>query len=123
MSPTRSRTPQEVFAHHGQALAAGHLDGIAADYTDDSVLITPSGIARGRDGVRKAFAEVLAELPDAEWDLKNQIFDGDLLFLEWAADSALNRVDDGVDTFVFRDGMIRAQTVRYTAQPKTRSER
>jgi hypothetical protein len=41
-----------------------------------------------------------------------------VLFLEWAADSAVNRVDDGVDTFVFRDGMIWAQTVRYTPQPK-----
>ncbi|HKI41619.1 MAG: hypothetical protein ACLQIK_13970 [Mycobacterium sp.] len=35
-----------------------------------------------------------------------------------AADSARNRVDDGVDTFVFRDGVIRAQTVRYAPQPK-----
>ncbi|GLE52880.1 hypothetical protein ATCCBAA256_24400 [Mycobacterium montefiorense] len=40
------------------------------------------------------------------------------MFLEWAADSAINRVDDGVDTFVFRGGMIRAQTVRYTPKPK-----
>jgi hypothetical protein len=41
-----------------------------------------------------------------------------VLFLEWAADSAVNRVDDDIDTFVFREGMIRAQTFRYTAQPK-----
>jgi hypothetical protein len=26
------------------------------------------------------------------------------------------RVDDGIDTFVFRDGQIRVQTVRYTVQ-------
>jgi hypothetical protein len=50
--------------------------------------------------------------------VKTQIFDGDLLFVEWAADSAANRVDDGIDTFVFRDGMISAQTFRYTAHPK-----
>jgi hypothetical protein len=61
---------------------------------------------------------LLDDLPNAAWDLKNQIFDGDVLFLEWAADSTVNRVDDGVDTFVFRDGMIWAQTVRYTPQPK-----
>jgi ketosteroid isomerase-like protein len=113
-----TRTPQEVFAHHGTALAAGDLDGIVADYTDDSVLITRAGAARGRDGVRRAFAKLLGDLPNAAWDLKTQIFEGDVLFLEWTADSALNRVDDGVDTFVFRDGSIWAQTVRYTAQPK-----
>ena len=114
-----TRTPQEVFAHHGKALAAGDLDEIVVDYTDDSVLITPAGVARGKDGIRKAFIKLLDDLPDAAWDLKTPIFGGDVLFLEWAADSTVNRVDDGVDTFVFRDGMIWAQTVRYTPQPKS----
>ncbi len=117
-TPKPSRTPQDVFAHHGKALAAGDLDEIVLDYADDSVLISPAGVARGKGGVRNAFAKLLEDLPDAAWDLKNQIFDGDLLFLEGAADSAVNRVDDGVDTFLFRDGMIRAQTVRYTLRPK-----
>ncbi|BBX99170.1 nuclear transport factor 2 family protein [Mycobacterium lacus] len=113
-----TRTLQQVFAHHGKALAAGDLDEIVADYADDSVFITPSGVARGKEGIRKAFAKLLDDLPDAAWDLKTQIFDGDVLLLEWTADSTVNRVDDGVDTFVFRDGVIWAQTVRYTARPK-----
>ena len=33
-----TRTPQEIFQHHGGALVARDLDGILADYTDDSVL-------------------------------------------------------------------------------------
>jgi ketosteroid isomerase-like protein len=114
MGPTGSRTPQEVFAHHGRALATGDLDGILADYTDDSVVITSDGAVRGKDGVRQVFAKLLEDLPNATWDLKTQVLDGDVLFLEWAADSAVNRVDDGVDTFVFRDGAIWAQTIRYT---------
>ena len=113
-----TRAPQEVFAHHGKALAAGDLDEIVADYADDSVVITSAGIARGKDGVRTVFAKLLDDLPNAAWDLKTQILDGDVLFLEWAADSAVNRVDDGVDTFVFRDGMIQAQTIRYTPHAK-----
>ena len=113
-----TRTPQEVFAHHGKALAAGDLDELVVDYGDDSVLITLAGVSRGKDGIRGAFAKLLDDLPNAAWDLKTQIFDGDVLFLEWAADSAVNRVDDGVDTFVFRDGSIWAQTVRYTPHPK-----
>jgi len=113
-----TRTPPEVFAQHVKAVAAGDLDGIVVDYTDDSVVITPAGVARGKVAIRDAFVKLLDDLPNADWELKTQIFDGDLLFLEWAADSAVNRVDDGVDTFVFRDGMIRAQTFRYTPQPK-----
>ena len=113
-----TRTPQEVFAHHVEAVAAGDLDAIVSDYADDSVVITPAGVARGKDAIREAFVTLLDDLPNADWELKTQIFDGDVLFLEWAADSAVNRVDDGIDTFVFRDGMISAQTFRYTPRPK-----
>ena len=113
-----TRTPQEVFAHHGQALAAGDLDAIVADYADDSVVITSAGVARGKDEIRQVFVKLLDDLPEAAWDLKTLIFEGDVLFLEWAADSAVNSADDGVDTFVFRDGMIWAQTVRYNPRAK-----
>jgi ketosteroid isomerase-like protein len=72
-----TRTPEEVFAHHVEALGAGDLDEIVADYADDAVFITSRGVLRGKEGV--------SDLPNASWALKTQIFDGDLLFLEWAA--------------------------------------
>ncbi len=113
-----TRTPEEVFAHHAEALGAGELDEIVADYADDAVFITSRGVLRGKEGVRAGFTELLSDLPNAAWALKTQIFDGDLLFLEWAADSAATYADDGVDTFVFRDGLIRVQTVRYSVRDK-----
>jgi hypothetical protein len=109
-----TRTPEEVFQHHAQALGAEDLDEIVADYADDAVFITPAGIRHGKDGIRAAFTELLGDVPQATWDLKPQIYHDDVLFLEWAADSARTRVEDGIDTFVFRDGLIRVQTVRYT---------
>ena len=39
-----------------------------------------------------------------------------MLFLEWAATAAETKVEDGIDTFIFSDGLIRLQTVRYTLQ-------
>ena len=113
-----TRTPEEVFAHHAEALGAGDLDEIVADYAEDAVFITSRGVLRGKEGVRAGFTELLSDLPNAAWALKTQIFDGDLLFLEWAADSAATYADDGVDTFVFRDGLIRAQTARYSLRDK-----
>jgi predicted SnoaL-like aldol condensation-catalyzing enzyme len=97
---------------------SGRLHEIVADYADDAVFITSSGIMRGKEGVRAAFTQLLGDLPNASWALKTQIFDGDLLFLEWAAESEATQADDGVDTFVFRDGLIRAQTVRYSVRDK-----
>jgi len=66
----------------------------------------------------RAFTQLLADLPDAAWDLKTQIYEGDVLFLEWAAHAAATFVEDGIDTFVFRDGLIRVQAVRYSLQHK-----
>jgi uncharacterized protein (TIGR02246 family) len=111
-----TRSPEEVFAHHAQALGAGDLDEIVADYTDDAVFITPAGVLRGKDGIRAAFTQLLADVPNADWELKTQIYENDVLFLEWAATAAATKVEDGIDTFVFSDGLIRLQTVRYTLQ-------
>ena len=111
-----TRTPQEVFQHHAQVLGAGDLDGIVDDYTEDAVFITPAGVKSGKAGVREGFTQLLADVPNAYWALPTQIYEGDVLFLEWTATSAATKVEDGIDTFIFRDGMIRVQTVRYTVQ-------
>jgi ketosteroid isomerase-like protein len=111
-----ARTPQEIFEHHAGALIAGDVDEIVADYTEDAVFITPSGVKRGKEGVREGFVQLLADLPDADWSVPTQIFEGDILFIEWSAVAATTRAMDGIDTFVFTDEGIRAQTVRYTLE-------
>jgi ketosteroid isomerase-like protein len=118
MEATTGRTPQEIFQHHAEVLIAGDLDGIVSDYSDDAVFITPAGVRRGKDGVREGFVQLLGDVPSADWDVPTQIYEGDLLFIEWSAESERTRVEDGIDTFVFRDGLIRAQTLRYTVLNK-----
>ncbi|CAL9317548.1 nuclear transport factor 2 family protein [Streptomyces sp. SudanB25_2051] len=113
-----SRTPQEVFADHGNRLTTGDLDLISRNYTEDAVFLTPEGTLTGREGVRRGIGRLLADLPDADWQLSPQ-FAGDVLFLRWSAVTDTHEVTDGVDTFVFRDGLISAQTVRYTLTPRT----
>jgi ketosteroid isomerase-like protein len=112
-----ARTPQEIFAHHLQALVAGDIDGLLADYADDSVLITPAGVARGRDGIRVAFHQLSGALANAVFDVKSQTYDGDVLLLEWVLDSPAARVD-GIDTFVFGGDVIRVQTIAQVVQPR-----
>jgi ketosteroid isomerase-like protein len=114
-----ARTPQEIFQHHGAALVAGDIDEIVADYTDDAVFITPRGVLRGKEGVREGFTLMLEDLPNAKWEIPTQIFEGDVLFIEWNAVSEATRAMDGIDTFVFSDDGIRAQTIRYTLESAT----
>ena len=113
-----TRMPQEVFAHHGQALAAADVDEIVTDYADNAVMISPADVKRGKDGVRQAVTQLLGDLPNAAPDFKETTYAGDVLLLAWSADAAKSRIDDGVDTFVFGDGMIQAHTIYYTLQPK-----
>ncbi len=111
---TATRTPEEIFAHHGQALGAEDLEDIVSDYTDDAILIVHSKTFRGKDGARAVFTQLLKDVPQAQWDL-GTVFADDVLYLEWKARSGTgNHVDDGIDTFVFHDGQIRVQTVEYT---------
>ncbi|MGY1690464.1 nuclear transport factor 2 family protein [Geodermatophilus sp. SYSU D01105] len=110
-----ARTPQEVFEHHVEAIGAGDVDAIVADYAEDAVLITPDGVTRGRDGIRQVFTSLLGDLPDAHWEVPTRIYEGDVLFIEWTAVAEKARAE-GVDTFVFQGDLIRVQTVRLTLE-------
>lgn len=111
-----ARTPEEVFAHHGQSLGAEDLEEIVADYADDAVLVVQRKVYRGKAGAREVFTQLLSDVPQAEWEL-DQTFADDVLYLEWKATGGGRKVDNGIDTFIFEDGMIRVQTVVYTVQP------
>lgn len=111
-----TRTPEEVFAHHGQELGAGNLEGIVSDYTEEAILIVNKKVFRGKDGARQVFTQLLSDLPSAAWQLDTTFVD-DTLYLEWKATGGGRKCDDAIDTFIFQDGMIRVQTVFYTVQP------
>jgi hypothetical protein len=98
-------------------LTPGDLDEIVADFADDAVVITPAGVKRGKESIREAFRQLFADLPNAAWDLKAPVYEDNVLLLEWSADTAQSRAE-GVDTYVFRDGLIQAETVHYTLQRK-----
>jgi SnoaL-like domain len=117
MEATSVRTPQEVFQHHVEALGAEDLDGIVSDYADDAIFITPDGVLRGKDGVRQGFVRLIGDLPGAKWELPTLLFEDDVLLLEWKAISEKVKAEDGIDTFVFKGGLIRVQSVRYTLTP------
>ena len=114
-----SRTPEQIFRHHADALVAGDMNGFMSDYGDDAVLITAGGAVRGNVQIRDAFVDVLTLLPNPSWDLHTPIFDGDVLFLGWKVTSDTNRME-GVDTFVFSEGGIRVHTVHFVVEPVAR---
>ena len=111
-----TRTPEEVFAHHGRSLGAENLEEIVADYAEDAILVAQQKVYRGKDGARQVFTQLLSDVPQAQWELET-VFADDVLYLAWKATGGGRKVEDGIDTFIFQDGMIRVQTVVYTVQP------
>jgi len=109
-----ARTTQEILQHHGEAIAAGDLAGILADYTDDAVLITPQGTFTGAAGARDAWLQLLGALPNPQVDLSSVVVEGDVVLMTWSAVTDDGRVDDGVDTLIVSGDGIRVQTVHYT---------
>ena len=45
------RTPQQVFAHHGEALGTEDLDAMLQDYAETACVITPGAVTCGKEGM------------------------------------------------------------------------
>ena len=112
--PTQvDNTTRQVLEHHLGALAAGDLDAILGDYTDDSTLLGPDGPVRGRQAIRAFFESGLDSLfkPGTyEFTMdKTQVAD-DIAYIVWHANCAAADIVFGTDTFLIRDGKIAVQT-------------
>ncbi len=116
-----ARSTQEVLEHHLQAFDAKDIDGILADYDDSSIFITPNGeVLRGRAQIRTIFETFIEEMssPRSSFRMVHEVVEGQIAFLSWTAESAINLYDLGTDTFVVRDGIIRAHTFAVHSRPR-----
>lgn len=107
-----SNDTQTVLDHHLGAFGSGDIEELLSDYTDDSVLITPSATFRGIDELRTAYDNFLEILPPGcDFELvKKEIVD-DMAYIIWNAESDKCKVHFATDTFIIRDGKIVQQTV------------
>src|SRR4051794_31934898 len=104
--PTQIETTRQVLEHHLGALAAGNLDGILSDYTDDSTLIAPDGALKGRQAIRAFFESAVATLfkPSTyEFTMDTLHVADDIAYIVWHADCASADIVFAADTFLIRD--------------------
>jgi hypothetical protein len=40
-----------------------------------------------KDGIRQAFTDLIGNIPQAAWDIKSVVYEGDHMLLHWAAES------------------------------------
>jgi ketosteroid isomerase-like protein len=111
---------QAVLENHLGRFAAGDLDGLMADYTDESVLFTAGGPLQGRKAIRGLMSGLFAEFakPGARFSMQIQSIAGDVGFIVWTAETADNRYEFATDTFVVRGGKISHQSFAAKLAPR-----
>lgn len=114
-----NRTPQEIIEHHAKALRRGDVADVMSDYSDDARFITEDGVVAGRAALTETFTAVLDAFPKFDLTVESLVAEGNVALLLWSADTVGHTIIDGVDTFVVRDGLIHAQTAKFTARPKS----
>ena len=113
-----TRTTEQVYEHHINALLGGDMVALLADYADDAVLLTMEGASVGKDAIQGFFVNALSAMPNGKLSMTGHMVHGDYVLTTWTGDSDVATVPYGVDTFLIRDDKIRLQTVWFTVAPK-----
>src|SRR4051812_38428276 len=102
-------TINDVMTRHGKAIGAGDVDGVLADYTEDSVIMSPGRTARGLSEIRDVFTDLFRNLippGSSKLEVTWSAMDGDYVFVVWKGQSEGQSFPIGTDTFVVRDDKI-----------------
>ena len=101
----------KVLQHHVDSFLAQDHKEMLADYTDESILITPTKTMRGLQEIEEEFAsgaglftpENLSQIRGLYQDIQ-----GEVAYTAWTMGDV---VLFGTDTFIIRNGKIQVQTV------------
>lgn len=114
---SQSRSAAEVLDDHLRESQVGTVDeDLTRNYSEDLIVLTGRGVYHGHDGLRELARQLREELPDATFEYRTKLVEGELGFLEWTACGADAEVKDGADSYLIRDGRIVAQTIHYTVE-------
>jgi len=114
LEPVR-RSFTEVFDDHLRLSEMGDFEtDLRRNFSIDIIVLMENKIYRGHEEVRGLAKRLLRELPNGKYQNSVILLDEEIGMLEWKAQSDETEVLDGVDSYLFRDGKIIAQTIRYT---------
>lgn len=110
---------EEIINRHLQAFGANDIDALMADYSDESVLMTPDKAFTGLAEIRGLFEQVVPMFPTegTEFVLDQMVVDGNLGYVVWHAQTPVVEAEIGTDTFIIEDGKIYRQTFAGLIEP------
>lgn len=101
-----------VLDHHVQAFAAGDVEAMLVDYTEESVFFTPQGILKGPAEIRPLFEAMIEEFssPATRSTIHERHVSGPVAYMIWSAETPQNSYRFATDTIYVLDGRILYQT-------------
>jgi hypothetical protein len=115
---------KKVFDHHVQTFQQNDLEGVMADYTDQSVLITPDRTYKGLAEIRENFENAFKVLPTngTTMTITKSVIHEDVAYFIWKAVTPTLDFKYATDTFIIVDGKILSQTFAGDIIPVTAKE-
>jgi ketosteroid isomerase-like protein len=105
-------TVEQTLIHHLTAFGNNNLDEILKDYTDESVIMTPTGYINGLTEIREFFKEFFTVIPTgSSFTMKQKTVVGNVAYIFWESESSSTKIPAGTDTFVFDENKIKYHTV------------
>ncbi|HMJ70886.1 MAG TPA: nuclear transport factor 2 family protein [Cyclobacteriaceae bacterium] len=103
---------KKVLDHHLQTFQQNDLEGVMADYTEESFLITPDRTYKGLAEIRENFVGAFQALPAAgtTMTVTQSVVNKGVAYIVWKAVTPTLEFKYATDTFVILDGKIVSQT-------------
>ena len=120
LAKTTEEVTREIVDHHWKTFRDNDLEGTLADYTDESVLITPNRIYKGMKEIRENFVSAFDVFPKnaTTMQLNKSVVQRDVGYILWEANGPKVKLSFGTDTFVIKNGKIVSQTYAGVATPR-----
>jgi hypothetical protein len=112
---------KKVLDHHIKTFQQNDLDGVMADYTEESILITPDRTYKGLAEIRENFVQAYQALPanGTTMTVTKSVVVRDVAYIVWKAVTPTLDFKYATDTFIIVDGKIISQTFAGDIVPLT----
>ena len=111
----KSNVPESsrnTVMQHLISLQDNDLDSVVADYTNESVLITPFAAYKGQEEIKSFFTDLIRHFPKqkSRFELDKVVVNNDMVYIVWHANTPSLEVSFASDTFILKGGKIHQQT-------------
>ena len=115
---------KNVLDHHVQTFQANDLEGVMADYTEQSILVTPDRTYTGLAEIRENFVAAFQALPNpgTTMTVVKSVVSKDVAYIVWTATTPTLNFKYATDTFIIQDGKIVRQTYAGDVVPVSNPE-